>query len=162
MPASDHVCGLMGFNPMKGDNCPACETPHPPREAPTPGTNPECANCGAYRCHHFGRAEYCNPTCLDRGEGATFRLRASGSGTTTAGAPTTTLHYVRRGKWMLCYGCGTLNAGEHYCGADWQTSPEGDGIDDASPGLLSMMRERLLAALLSSPPGPSEARESSG
>ncbi len=21
----DHMCGLMGFNPMLGDNCPACD-----------------------------------------------------------------------------------------------------------------------------------------
>jgi hypothetical protein len=64
-----HVCGLMGFNPMKGDNCPACETPHPPREAPTPDLDAKTLSVNEVNQMFAYAFE---------------RLRASGSGTTTA------------------------------------------------------------------------------
>lgn len=27
-PKEKHICGLQGFNPVKGDNCPACDNKH--------------------------------------------------------------------------------------------------------------------------------------
>jgi hypothetical protein len=176
----------------------------PPREAPTPGTNPECANCGAYRCHHFGRAEYCNPTCLDRGEGATFRLRASGSGTTTARAPDALWQLVEdlheavaicatRGgtseSWVPVIAARNKMAaalaplmGDAALGralrealaevkpihqlAIYRSTRGGfrtfveHGLNDNAPDVpVSDATRALAVALLSSPPGPSEARD---
>jgi hypothetical protein len=55
-------------------------TPTPPVDRGPDEPNVECVHCGAFRCHHFGRAEYCNPTCLDRGRGQTFAVERGPEG----------------------------------------------------------------------------------
>jgi hypothetical protein len=69
-----------------GCTCPLCDidrlrtTPTPPVDRGPDEPNVECVHCGAFRCHHFGRAEYCNPTCLDRGRGQTFAVERGPEG----------------------------------------------------------------------------------
>jgi hypothetical protein len=153
-----HVCGLMGFNPMKGDNCPACETPHPPREAPTPTDADRLRefvrqhSTGGCRVLSQDDACQCPLCCIDRLESAIddedvartvetlTRLRASGSGTTTAGAPRERI----RDAW-----------------ADVEHVYIHAGPNKAWIAAAAALWKQIDAAL-SSPPGPSEARESSG
>ena len=40
------------------------------------------------------------------------------------------------GRWIKCTHCGGIYAGEHYCGAPWQTATIGDGLDDISPSWI--------------------------
>jgi hypothetical protein len=180
-----HVCGLMGFNPMKGDNCPACETPHPPREAPTPDLDAKTLSVNEVNQMFAYAFE---------------RLRASGSGTTTAGAPeiealldayhdavaehASRLRDADESKlWTAASAAraevdaalsplmgdaalgravrmalGVLHRGSEL--RVWRSSSDDFYVEvHHTDGMVDAPEADALAALLSSPPGPSEARE---
>lgn len=62
----DHVCGLRGFDPMRGDDCPACPT----SQAVTP-TDEKLEKL----MDGFGQAIYAWPTDLTREQAARTALR---------------------------------------------------------------------------------------
>jgi hypothetical protein len=111
----------------------------PPREAPTPAMTEREMIAAINRLYIARQSDDDANRDRDALLREVTRLRASGSGTTTAGAPEMVSVADLKGAWAWSWSQ-----------PDWDISP------------AAHFDRALAAALLSSPPGPSEARDSSG